>query len=138
MSILVKKFKYLKNFLSLLICSLIISSCYSTQYQIIPPDTIEGARCANDCLSEKERCINNCEMINTQRNLMNHLVSQNRYLIEQKYNNVRDSSLYNYNSYSNNAVNDSCIRRCTENYYLCHKNCGGHIIVTDQNGSREI
>lgn len=115
----------------LILCFLMITSC-TTRYEIIPPSTAEGRKCANEYLLEKERCMQSCDMYNTQCNLLNQLNAQNNYLISQQAakSNKDNKYMQHFSSHQNNLCNNSsCSWRCIENYHICHKNCGGEIIV---------
>ncbi|MCC8462579.1 MAG: hypothetical protein LN546_05420 [Rickettsia endosymbiont of Ecitomorpha arachnoides] len=106
-----------------------ITSC-TTRYEIIPPTTAEGRKCANECLLEKERCMQSCDMYNTQCNLLNQLNAQNNYLISQQAAKSNKDNKYmpHFSSHQNNLCNNSSCS-CIENYHICHKNCGGEVIV---------
>jgi len=124
---------YLRIITLLLLLSL--ASCgpiYTTEYEIVPPQTEYGSMCANNCVYMKSNCTRSCKDQNDQCYRIKQLEAQNRYLYEEvrrdKLSPVKQRS--NIEFYDSTRCDDSsCLRGCTIDYHICHKNCGGDVIA---------
>lgn len=131
--------------LLLIFVSLNIVSCgpvYTTEYEIIPPQTEIGSICANNCLLLKANCESQCRERADYCHHIKDLEAQNRFLLEKAIANSSTSksnyglgskwesydSLPSYDRY-NSCSESKCSDDCTTHYLICHKNCGGEIIT---------
>lgn len=115
---------------ALLLVAVLVAGCQpmiSTTYEVVPPASIEGRYCANECLSVKQYCEQACRRDVNACEQMNLIESQTKYIVDSK----TDSSPDMYRG-SRYCSADECMQACTANYNICHTNCGGQVIPRQQ------
>ena len=97
----------------------LLASCtpqYETTYSFVPPKDNKGRECANSCVTEKNRCINQCNqslgVTDTASNIFSTLVNSGTENKPEKSDRVA-----------------TCTAQCNESHRVCHENCGGKVIV---------
>jgi hypothetical protein len=100
-----------------------------TEYQIVPPQSESGRFCANNCLMMKDNCEQNCwaqqQDCESQKRMEGHidyltyLASRNGKPVKKTPSDFRGSGW---------CDDSGCQARCTQNYNICHTNCGGQVI----------
>lgn len=113
---------------------LMLAACgpvYTTDYQMVPPTSMEGKMCANNCLMAQQNCAQACASSTSQCEQNERLRAENEYLkyardrrAEGKEVKRKESSFYA----GYQCDGDDCTERCESSYRLCHTNCGGQVI----------
>jgi len=110
-----------------------LSGCgpqFTTEYEIVPPASDMGRMCANNCLLVKDQCEQNCFAQQQQCQQMSALQDNLEYLTYVAGRQAADKPIKrdrgSFNSYR--CGDNECLARCTQNYNVCHTNCGGRVI----------
>lgn len=130
---LTHKGNLMKNWF-ILIAIFIMPACapiYDISYEVVPPHSYEGRLCASNCILAKQNCNHSCAAELSSCNTIKQLEAQNQYLEyinECKLNRqpvVKSRSSFSGTRYCSSS---NCEARCLDNFYLCHKNCGGQVL----------
>lgn len=103
----------------------------TTDFEIVPPPTENGRMCANNCLIMKDNCEKDCWSQRDSCEQMNQMQANLDYLgyVAARSNQgmpvKRSPSEFSGGRY---CSADQCLQRCTQNYNVCHTNCGGKVI----------
>ncbi|MFZ4762082.1 MAG: hypothetical protein ACOYK8_04650 [Alphaproteobacteria bacterium] len=103
---------------------------YDTDYKIIPPTNETGRLCANNCLLMQQNCrqdctieANHCRKIANSEKFIDYL----EYLATRKSEGKEIKKSESYFNHSSNCDSYHCKAECSNDYRLCHSNCGGKI-----------
>lgn len=118
----------------MLVLLLAVAACgpvYTTEYEMIPPNTQEGRFCANNCLMAQNNCSQSCSLESQRCELDDRRHAEREYdeyvrKREKEGKEIKRSVSSFENSYR--CDNDDCEERCGGNYRICHTNCGGQVI----------
>lgn len=113
----------------LLILSTGCGPSYRTLYHFEPPASLNGKRCANECLYKTQECSHQCthnryqceqgaKMAELAHTVVDALATQNK----QPYYNSHNGSYHQCVSQEN-----QCIESCKSMHRICHQNCGGDV-----------
>jgi len=103
----------------------------ATQYEIVPPPSDSGRYCANNCLIMKDQCEQNCWAQKNNCEQQNRIDGHLDYLTYMASRNMDNKPIkkgpddFRGNNW---CEADSCLMRCTQNFNVCHTNCGGKVI----------
>ena len=120
--------------LVLLSLVLLVSACgpvMETSYEMVPPPTMEGRMCSNDCVSAKQTCESACRQEKNSCDNLNMTEAQNQYLLEKATNKDSTKTPDDFHG-SRWCSADECLSTCGSNFNLCHSNCGGQVIPHTQ------
>jgi hypothetical protein len=103
---------------------------FTTEYEIVPPASDTGRMCANNCLLVKDQCEHSCWSQQQQCEQMSTLQENLDYMTYVAGRQAAGAPIKRDRSSFNSYRCDSggCLDRCTQNFNVCHTNCGGRII----------
>lgn len=113
---------------------LLLTACgpvMTTEFEIVPPADQQGRMCANNCLIMKDNCEKECWDQRQSCEMMNQMQSNIDYLSYAAARNAANMPLKRGpNDFGGGRYcsADQCLQRCTQNYNVCHTNCGGKVI----------
>jgi hypothetical protein len=117
-----------------LLLLLLTSACAPqlvTQYEIVPPQSDNGRYCANGCLNGKSMCEQSCfdqQGVCEQQNRIAGQLDYLSYVVGRQADDrpiKRSPDSFRGHQY---CSAEACLERCTQNYNVCHTNCGGKVI----------
>jgi hypothetical protein len=109
----------IKKTLSIASILFLITSCgpvYKKEYTFIPPQKAIERTCANNCLKNKDICMQKCNDRSTYMDIGNNIMS------------MIDSEKSYSRSYKSNKIKEECHETCNQSHRNCHENCGGKVI----------
>ncbi len=123
---------FAKVIFGFLLCTLAACSpIMQSQFEMVPPATMEGRNCANNCLMFKGQCEQNCQQqeqqcardADNQANIDYLSYVASRAASQQTI----DKDRRDFRRYTNCSASQ-CRDNCGDNYRLCHMNCGGQVL----------
>lgn len=96
---------------------------------MVPPKSMQARACANNCLGMKNQCESQCLNQQAMCQQMSHMSAHLDYMAYDQHRGAGAGVGHHFgNDYGYRCNADACTGSCTQNYLVCHTNCGGQVI----------